>query len=256
MLNRILRLERPLAIFDLETTGLNKDRDRIIQIAITMFYPEPEREPVEWWSYIHPEMPIPESVSGINDDDVKDAPKFREIAPELGRKMLSVDVGGHNASNFDIDFLKAEFRRVNCDWPWRGHIVDTLAICRLKDAHTLSNAYKRYVDPNGFEGAHKAQSDVAATVKLLAAQLNHHQDLPRTVPELVEMLNQRNPNFIDKNGKFVWQNDQPCINFGKWRGTPLSKIDKGYLVNNTQNFPDDALVIAGNALKGIYPTKS
>lgn len=256
MLNKILRLERPLAVLDLETTGLIPDRDRIIQIAITMHYPH--RDPIAWASLVNPEMPIMNQGSHhITDADVVGKPTFKEIAPALAPKLLDADIAGHNVGNFDVGFVRAEMRRAGVDWPWNGNIICTLAICRLKIPHTLGNAYKRFVDPKGFEKAHDAGNDVAATEQVLAAQLAEFQDLPRDVKALAEFCSARNPNGIDKTGKFVWIGDEPCVNFGKHRGTSLRKVDHGYLIwmINTPNFPDDAILIAGDALKGKYPTK-
>jgi hypothetical protein len=114
------------------------------------------------------------------------------------------------------------------------------------------------VNKEGFEGAHDAGADVSAAEQVLAGQLSEFQDLPRSVRDLAEFCTNRNPNGIDKSGKFVWIGDEPCINFGKHRGTPIRKVDKGYLVwmINTPNFPDDAIIIAGDALKGIYPKRA
>lgn len=261
MLNKLLRLERPLAFLDLETTGLNKDRDRIIQIAVTIHYPH--RDPIAWASLVNPGVPITNQGSHhITDADVADAPMFKEIAPALAPKILEVDIAGHNVGGFDVDFLKAEMSRCGVSWLWNGHVVDTLSICRLKLPHTLGNAYKRFVDPAGIKDAHDAANDVIATEKVLAAQLNEFQDLPRTVKELAEFCLNRNPNAIDKKGKFVWDGDLPCITFGKHRGKSLQYIvqtDRKYLIwliNDAKDFPDDALLICAAALKNEFPVKT
>jgi len=256
VLNKLLRLERPLAILDLETTGLNANSDRIIQIAVTIHYPN--RDAIAWMSLVNPGVPITNQGSHkITDQDVAEAPTFKTIAPALAPKMLNVDISGHNVERFDIPFLKAEMARAGVAWDWKGKIIDTLSICRIKDAHTLENAYRRYVDPKGFEGGHDAGNDVAATEQLLAAQLNKHQDLPRTIEELAEFCENRNPNRIDKTGKFIWIGDQPCINFGKHKGKPMKNVEKPYFVwmINTEGFPGDAILIAGAALKGQFPVK-
>ncbi|MCG3776220.1 MAG: putative ATP-dependent helicase DinG [Nitrospira sp.] len=256
MLHTLLRLTRPLVILDAETTGFSPDKDRIIQIGFTYFYPE--KDPVHIATLLNPERAITNSGSShhITDADVADAPKFAEIAPQIAERLVDVDLGGHNV-DFDIRFIRAEMLRAGVPWGWEGHVVDTLAICRLKIPHTLENAYKFFVDEKGFAGAHDASRDVHATAEVLAGQLRHFQDLPRTVEELATFCLNKNPNSIDKTGKFVWIEDEPCINFGKHKGTSLRTMNKGYLVwmINSANFPDDAILIAGDALKGKYPTR-
>jgi len=256
MLNKLLNLERPLAVLDLETTGLNPLNDRIIEIGITIHYPH--RDSISWSSFINPERPITNQGShNITEQDIINAPTFKELAPVLAPKILNVDFAGYNVARFDLEFVKAEMIRAGVEWHWQGHIIDPLMIFKLKLPRTLTNAYKYYVDPKGFLNAHTASGDVEACTEVLIAQLNLYPDLPRTIKELAEFCSSRNPNFIDKSGKFIWMNDEACINFGKWRGTPLKKLDKNYLIwmINTSNFPDDAIVIAGEALKGIYPIK-
>lgn len=262
MLNKILKLERPLAFVDLETTGINPNKDRIIQIAITIHYLH--RDPIAWSTLVDPEIPIKNfGQHNITDEDVKGMPVFGQIAPALAPKINNVDFAGHNV-DFDLRFLKAEMTRANVYWNWQGYIIDTCQICRIKIPHTLNNAYKRFVDPKGIplkedgsQGAHDAANDVAATEKILYAQLLEFEDLPRTVKELAEVCINRNKDSIDKSGKFIWIGDEACINFGKHKGTPLRNVSKDYLVwmINTPNFPEDAILIAGDALKGKYPVK-
>ncbi len=248
MLNQILQLVRPLAVLDLETTGLNAETDRIIQVGMTMHYPD--KDPIVYVSLINPECPIKNTGSHkITDEDVVDSPKFRELA-------ANADIAGHNVAGFDVGFFKAEMKRAGIDWKWDNHIIDTLNICRIMIPHTLENAYKRFVNVQGFGGAHDAGNDVAACQEILYAQLIEFRDMPRTVPELSEFCFKKKDG-IDKTGKFIWKDGEACINFGKHRGKPLREVDRGYLtwMINTDNFPDDAILICGDALKGIYPKK-
>ncbi len=231
MLNRLLRLERSLVILDLETTGLNAERDRIIQMALSIHYTNPEREPVRWATLINPGIPITNTGSHkITDFDVQACkkcgcmaenhppsiceqftpwPHFEDLAPVLAQKFANVDIGGHNV-NFDIGFMRESFIRSGIDWKWNGHVVDTLMICRLMMAHTLENAYRRLVDPAGFKDAHDAANDVAACEQVLAAQLKEFQTLPRTIPELSEFCFSKK-DAIDKEGKFTWVNGVPTV---------------------------------------------
>lgn len=258
MLNKILRLERPLAILDLETTGLNPEICRIWQIAVTIHYPH--RDPIAWKQNVNPEVPNFVAMVGearVTAADLINEPTFKQIAPALAPKLLACDIGGHNANDFDLKVLMAEMRRAGVEFPWDNYPICTLRICRIKDGHTLENAYRRYVNPEGFKGAHDAGNDVAASEELLVAQLNKHQDIPRTIKELSEFCFSK-PGAIDKTGKFLWIDNIPCINFGKNRGRPMKDVEKPYYIwmINTNGFPDDAILIAANALKGIYPTKS
>ena len=154
-------------------------------------------------------------------------------------------------------------RRANVPFDWNNHIIDTLAIERMMNPHTLENIYRRRVNPEGFPklangntSGHDAKNDVIYTIEVLHAQLRDFPNLPRTIPELSEFCFKRKDS-IDKTGKFMWIDGKPCINFGKHRGKPLDQVDQSYLIwmINTPNFPDDAIIIAGNALKGIYPTR-
>jgi DNA polymerase-3 subunit epsilon len=258
MLNKILKLERPLAMFDLETTGINAASERIVQIAVTMHYPD--KDPKVWMTLVNPEKPILNSgVHRITDDMVRDSPKFRDIAPVLAPSLLKADFGGQNVKGFDIPFLKAEMQRAGVPFPWDNDVIDTVLIARLMIPHTLANLYKRFVDKNGMpeNTAHDAANDVQYTEQVLAGMLTEFENIPRTVPELAEFCIGRSADAIDKEGKFIWINDEPCINFGKHKGTPLKRVDKGYLVwmINTPNFPDDAIIIAGDALNGKFPVR-
>jgi DNA polymerase III subunit epsilon len=258
MLNQILELERPIGILDLETTGLNVEQDRIIQIALTMHYPD--KPSVPWSTLVDPEVPILNTANhSITDEMVKGKPTFKIIAPKLAPIITNVDLGGYNVRDFDIKMLRAEMTRAGVDWKWEGHIIDPLPIYRMYRGHNLTNAYKEYVDPNGFSGAHDASVDVAATEAVIIGQLNRYPELPRTVKELSAFCFPKNENAIDETGKFVWCNSHAAFNFGKWRGKLLKDPDvRGYLswMANTGDFSDEVKDICKDALKGIFPVKN
>lgn len=256
MLNKVLRLERSLAVLDLETTGLDPEKDRIVQIALTIHYVN--RDPIAWSSLINPGIPILNTKNhSICDADVVDKPTFERVAPALAPKLLNVDFCGYNV-DFDIRFIRAGFKRHNVDWPWSGFVIDPLHIYRMRHGHTLTNAYKRYVDPAGFQGAHDAGNDVRATEQVLVAQLNEYQDLPRTVKDLSSFCFPHPENAVDKAGKFVWVGKDCAFNFGaKHRGKLLKDPSvRSYLRwMSTADFADDVMEIVVNALQGIYPEK-
>lgn len=262
MLNQFLQLERPLIVFDCETTGLNPEVDRIIQMAVTIHYVD--KDPVAWVSFINPEMPIENhALHGITNDMVKDAPPFAFYAEQLAAQFLQADLCGYNVA-FDLNFLKAEMKRANIPFDWRGHIVDPLIIYKLKRPHTLSNAFLEFGGHEGnptdipFDDAHDASADVTATEHVLRGQLLRYPTLPRTVDKLSEVCFPKNENAIDPDGKFVWAGNDPVFNFGKWRGKSLKDPStRSYLrwVADKGEFSSEVKTIASNALSNIYPEK-
>lgn len=286
MLNKILKLERPLIVFDLETTGLNPDIDRIIQIAITKHYVD--KEPLAWSAIVDPEIPIQNyGKHKITEGDIigcqkckREAkyhpdeeceehipiPKFREIAPALAPKITDVDICGYNVKDFDIKFVKAEMKRAGVEWNWTGHIVDPLHIYRMRRGHTLSNCYQEFGGAGGYpmpagtsiEDAHDARFDVKMTETSLFGQLERYPDLPRTIKELSAFCFPHPENAVDDAGKFVWVGQDAAFNFGKWRGKLLKDPQtRSYLkwMSTVGEFSDEVKEIAGDALLGIFPEK-
>lgn len=253
-INKMLRLERNLAVLDAETTGLNCKIDRICQLGITMHYPH--REPIAWCSLINPGIPILNTKNHhITDDMVADKPRFIDYAHSLAPRLLDADICGYNV-NFDIGFLREEFERAGVPWNWKNFIIDPMHIYRLKFGHNLTNAFKHYVNPNGFEGAHDAGADVWATEQVLMGQLSQHQDLPRIVKDLAAFCFPKDENAVDEDGKFIWVGKEIAINFGKHRGKMLRNLERNYLtwiVNN--EFSDEIKLICRKALAGVYITK-
>lgn len=264
MLNKILVLERPLVVFDCETTGLNAEVDRIIQLGLTLHFPD--KDPKPWNSLFNPGIPIVNhELHGITDDHVKDAPLFKHYAEDLARYVLNADVCGYNVM-FDLAFLKAEMKRADISFPWNGHVIDPLSIYKMKRGHTLVNCYLEYGGENGeplppdtpIDDAHDAKFDVHMTQTALRGQLLRHPNLPRTVKELAGFCFPRNENAIDETGKFVWVNGEAAFNFGKWRGKLLKdKAVRGYLhwIANVGEFSEEVKEIAQDALDGIFPEK-
>lgn len=256
MLNKLLRLERSIYVFDLETTSLDPRVARIIQIGLVQH--KPDAEPIRWLQLVNPTVPILNTVEGkhgITDADVADKPTFAQIAPALGPKLLHVDLIGHHV-HYDIDVTRAEMARAGVDWPWGGYAVDTCQIYRLKMPHTLINAYKEYVDEQGYDGPHDAGNDVKATEEVLAAQLSRYQDLPRTMKELSEFCFPPVAGALDREAKFVRVDGEIVCNFGGakgHRGKRLKDVPRSYLEwMLSTNFPSDTKKIVEDALNGIY----
>ncbi len=268
-LAQFLTLERPLAVLDLETTGFDADTDRIIQISLTMHYPA--RDPIVWASYIDPQRPILNAAEShkITDDMVRGATTFEALAPVLAPKITNVDIMGYNVE-FDVKFLRGQFKRVNVPWPWQGYMIDAFEIYRKKITRTLADAYVEYGGEDGsplprgtkLEGAHDAAVDVSTTEIVLRGQLLRHADLPRTPKGLQDFCFPAKEDWIDSRGKFLFVDGVPHINFGKHvknnggKSLPMTAVPRDYyqymmgVVQET-----DMKEILQAAAMGVYPTK-
>jgi DNA polymerase-3 subunit epsilon len=255
MIADLIQLERPLVTIDFETTGLYPKVDRICQIGLLKLYPDGEL--TEWETLIDPVIPIPPAVSeihGIRDADVKDAPDFADIAAILHKGLENCDLAGYNAKAFDVGFLVEEFARVNIRYvPPR--IVDVFLIYKKYSPRNLTQAVKHYLNED-HSGAHTALADARAALRVLRAQLEHHTDLPRTIQGLHDLFG-RNPNNVDADGKFVWNNGIVIFTFGKYKGLPLNtcKDYEYFRFIANANFSDEVKKIVLNAMNGKYPTR-
>jgi len=263
MLNKILQLERPLAVLDCETTGINPKVDRIIQITVKIHYPE--KDPIKWSTLVNPEIPILNKQHGITDEMVQGFPSFKEHAEGLAKHLLAADIDGYNVQ-FDIDFITNEMTRAGIEFKWSNYIIDSLQIYKLKRGHTLSNCYLEFGGEDGeplpkdtdLTKAHDAEFDVHMTECALRGQLLRYNNLPRTIPELSEFCFPHPENAVDKTGKFVWVGLDAAFNFGKWRGRLLKDpACRSYLkwLSMADGFPDEVTEIAENALKGKFPIR-
>ena len=271
-LANVLELKRPLAVLDLETTGLSPERDRICQIAVTIHYPD--KGPVPWVSLINPMCEIHSEVAaihGITNETVQDEPRFSEIGPRLYPHLEGADIMGYNVK-FDIAFLAAEMKRAGVHWSWDGYIVDPLQIYRKHQPHSLERAYLEYGGGGGkslhdtetrLEDAHDAGADVAATEAVLRGLVARY-DVPQTVEELAEYCFPTPKDAIDRpdgsmnwKPKFAWKGGEPCINFGKHAGLPIKDVPHDYWnwMLNKDSFSESCKDVVRDALKGVYPRK-
>lgn len=226
-----LNLTRPLAFFDLETTGLNVVKDRIVEIAIMKIHPDGKEE--MYRRLVNPTIPISKEASditGIKDDDVKDMPTFKEVAKEVAQFLDNCDLAGFNSNKFDLPMLAEEFLRTDIDFDLsKRKMIDVQVIFHKKEQRTLSAAYKFYCDKE-LENAHSADADTIATYEVLKAQIERYEDLPNDVDKLSN-FSSHSKNFdfagrIIKNGK-----GEPVFNFGKYKGklvTEVLKKDSAY----------------------------
>ncbi|MCI5779365.1 MAG: 3'-5' exonuclease [Lentisphaeria bacterium] len=255
-----LQLERPLAVFDIESTGVVPQRDRIVEIAVMKIMPDgTSRTTVR---RLNPGMPIPPgatAIHGITDADVADCPRFEDIAEKLYAYLDGCDLAGYNIAGFDVPLLENEFKRANLDFrSGERKIVDAYAIfCKLYP-RTLTAAYKFFCGKD-LENAHGAAADTAATWEVLQGELAKHPELPRTLAELAEYSDMSDPDAVDRSRRFKWSGDEVIVNFGKYAGRTLRDIaenEPGFLRWIIKNdFPDDVRDIAGNALLGKFPER-
>lgn len=226
-----LKLHKPLCIFDLETTGISVGKDRIVEICILKVNPDASRESKTW--LVNPEMPIPKELSevhGIYDADVKDAPKFREIAPKIMEMINGTDLGGFNSNRFDVPLLAEELLRADIDFDLsKFRLVDAQTIYHKMEPRNLSAAYQFYCGKT-LENAHSAEADVLATFEVLDAQVGHYQDLPDEVAGLSEFSFHNK--FADLAGMIYFDAEgKEIFAFGKYKGQRVKEVfqkDVGY----------------------------
>ena len=226
-----LKLHKPLCIFDLETTGVQISKDRIVEICILKVYPDGKRETTTW--LVNPEMKIPKDSSdihGIKDEDVADAPKFREIAPKIMEILVGSDLGGFNSNRFDVPLLAEELLRAGHDFDLsKVRLVDAQTIFHKMEPRNLSAAYRFYCKKD-LENAHSAEADVLATFEVLDAQVAHYEEVPNEIAGLSEMSYHNK--FADLAG-FVGfdEKGEEIFTFGKYRNQKVKEIfqkDLGY----------------------------
>ncbi|NLR57303.1 DNA polymerase-3 subunit epsilon [Chitinophaga polysaccharea] len=220
-----LLLKRPLAVIDLETTGTNVASDRIIEIAIIKVFPDKTTQSKV--KRIHPGMPIPAgstAIHGIKDEDVKDAPTFKQAAHELKQFMDNCDLAGYNSNRFDIPLLVEEFLRAGIEFDIsKRKFVDVQRIFHLMEKRTLAAAYKFYCDKQ-LENAHSAEADALATYEILEAQLGRYEHLQQDVDALAEFTKEED--YIDFARRLVMQGGQEVFNFGKYKGRSVREVLK------------------------------
>ncbi len=254
-----LKLTRPLAFFDLETTGTDPATDRVVDIAVVRVEPDGSREARA--RRIHPERAIPPdatAVHGIRDEDVRDAPVFRQIARGLLEFLGEADLAGFNILRFDVPLLDREVRDAGLDLGLaQRRIVDAMTIFHRKESRDLSAAVRFYLGQDHGQ-AHAAAADVAAVLEVLDAQLGRYADLPREVEDLDRWCRPMAPaDAADRSGKFVWRSGEIVLSFGRYSGKTLREVardERDYLewILRT-DFPYDAREIVERALRGAFP---
>ena len=224
-----LHLRNPLTVFDLETTGTNIVNDRIVEISVVKLMPNGEE--IVKTNKINPTIPIPTESSlihGIYDEDVKEAPTFKNIAKSLAKFLEGSDLAGFNVLKFDIPVLVEEFLRAGVEFDIsKRKVVDVQKIFHMMEKRTLSAAYTFYCGKT-LDDAHSAEADTLATTEVLKAQVDKYDgqavydNLGKKIGEIcndVESLHKLTAsNLVDLAGRMVLNNSgEPVFNFGKHR---------------------------------------
>lgn len=221
----MLKLDRPLIVLDIESTGLSPRKDRIIELAAVKVLPDGSE--IEQCWLLNPTVPIPAEttqIHGITDEIVRNCPTFADKAEEIFAFFDGCDLSGFNADRFDIPCLEEEFARVGMNFASssRRH-VDVQRIYHRKEPRDLSAAVAFYLGRN-HDGAHGAEADARATLEVLKAQMVKYADLPQTTAEMDEYLAPHDPLNADRMGMLRWKNGVLTVNFGKKKGESLKNL--------------------------------
>ena len=219
-----LKLNKPICFFDLETTGTNVAKDRIVEISILKIFPNGNKSSKTW--LVNPGIPIPAeatAIHGISDEKVANEPTFKQLSSEIYQMIKDSDLAGYNSDRFDIPLLAEEMLRAEVDFDMKNMVsVDVQTIFHKMEKRTLEAAYKFYCNKELTE-AHSAEADTMATYEVLLSQLDRYPELENNVKKLAEFSNRKNSmdfaGFIgrDKEG-------EPIFTFGKHNGKKVEEI--------------------------------
>lgn len=232
-----LNLKRPIIFFDLETTGLNISRDRIVEIAFLKIFPDGTERTKTY--RVNPGIPIDPkatAIHGISDADVQGKPTFKELAKMIANEFEGCDIAGYNLNKFDIPLLAEEFIRagVNIDLKKRNYI-DVQVIFHKMEQRTLSAAYKFYCGKE-HENAHSAEADTLATYEILKAQIERYENMSyknSSDTESITIINDMDTlakfchsgSNVDFAGRIVYdEKGREIFNFGKYKGQVVEEV--------------------------------
>lgn len=231
-----LQLKNPLVFFDLETTGINIAKDRIVELSFVKAMPNGEL--VTQTKKINPEIPIPAETSvihGIYDEDIKDAPTFKQVAKSLAQFLEGCDLSGFNIIRFDVPMLVEEFLRVGVDFQVSNRkLIDAQRIFHMMEPRNLTAAYKFYCGKD-LEGAHSAEADTMATYHVLNAQVEkykgvkikdhsgkEYEPIKNDMTALHELTASK---MVDLAGRMTMNNQGvEVFNFGKHKNKPVEEV--------------------------------
>lgn len=217
-----IQLNRPLVVFDIESTGISPRKDRIVELAAVKVNPDGTEESRCW--LLNPTIPIPKettAIHGISDEIVKDCPTFAERAKEILAFFEGADLSGFNSDRFDIPCLEEEFARVGRNFGVsQRRCIDVQRIYHKMEPRDLTAAVRFYLGRD-HAGAHGAEADTRATLDVLKAQLAKYPELPKTSEAMSEYLSPKDPNAIGRNKELLWRDGELYVNFGKKKGSKM-----------------------------------
>jgi DNA polymerase-3 subunit epsilon len=259
------QLSAPVVFFDLETTGTDVQRDRIVEICLLRVRPLPHaiEQPRTW--RVNPGVRIPSEASeihGIKDEDVADCPGFGEIADEVLEMIEGAILSGFAITRMDIRLLQSELLRIGKPRDLSGaKTIDSQVIFHKREPRNLGAAMQYYCESE-LEGAHGAEADTVASLRVFAGQLTKYEDLGVEVDALHELSASFNTAFVDGGRRFIWRDGEPTFNFGKLRGKSLrwaagDPTEREYLRWIAGGpFEEDVRQIVSEALAGKIRRKS
>lgn len=221
---RKLNLTKPICFFDLETTGMNVGKDKIVEISILKVYPDGEKESRTW--LVNPERPIPAettAIHGISDEDVANKPTFSELASQVAQMIEGSDVAGFNSNRFDIPLLAEELLRAGQEIDLKKcRPVDVQVIFHKMEPRNLAAAYRYYCGKELVD-AHSAEADTMATFEILKAQIEKYEELDNDINFLSEFSQHyKNADFAGMIG--YDQNGDEIFKFGKHKNKKVTDV--------------------------------
>jgi len=219
-----LKLNKPICFFDLETTGIDVAKDRIVEISIFKVFPNGNKESKTW--LVNPTIPIPlqsTAIHGISNEKVANEPTFAALASQVYNMIKDSDLAGYNSDRFDIPLLAEELLRAGVDFDMKNRVsVDVQTIFHKKEERTLSAALKFYCNKN-IENAHSAEADTIATYEIMLAQLDRYPDLENDVKSLSEFTTRKK--IADFAGMIAFDEDgDEIFAFGKHKGAKVDTV--------------------------------
>lgn len=253
-----VKLDRPLAILDIEATGISPRADRLIELAILRIDPDGAEQARTW--LVNPTVPIPvetTAIHGITDDVVRACPTFAQVAEAIKAFIGPSDLGGFNILRFDVPMLCEEFLRAGVAFDAESRrVLDAQRIFHLREPRDLTAALAFYCG-RPHTDAHGAEADVRATRDVILGEFRRYADLPTDMETLDRTFNARDPFNADRSGRLRWVDGELTVNFGKKKGSRLRDLvrdDPGFLKWIAKNdFPLDTRRIVEQVLNGVFP---